>query len=78
MKAIDGVIDLEEFCQALGVPKNSTYGKNLFALFDTNRDKVINFREFVLGFAVFSNETIDKQIKLSFKIYDPEEKGFVS
>ena len=46
-------------------------------IFDTNDDNVINFREFIIAFATFLNETIDKQIKLSFKIYDPEDKGYV-
>eukprot|EP00347_Sterkiella_histriomuscorum_P002046 403369681 len=71
----DGVIDYEEFCQAVGL-KNGIYSQNLFRIFDTNDDKVINFREFIIAFATFLNETIDKQIKLSFKIYDPKEKGY--
>lgn len=50
----------------------------MFRIFDTNNDKVINFREFIITFATFLNETIDKQIKLSFKIYDPKDKGFVT
>lgn len=68
----DGVIDYDEFCQAVGV-KDCLFTHNLFAIFDTNNDKVINFREFIIGFATFLNETIDKQIKLSFRIYDPKE-----
>lgn len=38
---------------------------------------MINFREFILGFATFLNETIDKQIRLSFRLYDPRDKGLV-
>ena len=30
-----------------------------------------------MAFATFLNETIDKQIKLSFKLYDPQDKGKV-
>ncbi|CDW85472.1 calcineurin b-like protein [Stylonychia lemnae] len=72
----DGVIDYDEFCQAIGL-KHGIYSQNLFKLFDTNDDKVINFREFIIAFATFLNETIDKQIKLSFRIYDPKDKGYV-
>ena len=75
-KRDDGVIDYEEFCQAVGI-RDGIYARNLFKIFDTNDDKVINFREFILGFATFLNETIDKQIRLSFKLYDPEDKGRV-
>ena len=57
--------------------KDGVYARNLFRIFDTNDDKVINFREFILAFATFLNETIDKQIRLSFKLYDPEDKGRV-
>ena len=57
--------------------EDGVYARNLFRIFDTNDDKVINFREFILAFATFLNETIDKQIRLSFKLYDPEDKGRV-
>ena len=74
----DGVIDFDEFCFALALPKTSVFAQNLFKLFDANDDHVINFREFILAFATFLNETIDKQIKLSFKLYDPTDKGVVT
>jgi Ca2+-binding EF-hand superfamily protein len=76
-KRDDGVIDFEEFCLAVGLPQEGLYARNLFQIFDTNDDKVINFREFILAFATFLNETIDKQIRLSFKLYDPLDKGTV-
>lgn len=75
-KRDDGVIDYEEFCLAVNLP-DGLYGQNLFKIFDTNDDKVINFREFILAFATFLNETIDKQIRLSFRLYDPRDKGRV-
>lgn len=53
------------------------YTQNLFRIFDTNNDGVINFREFIIAFATFLNETIDKQVKLSFRIYDPKDRGVV-
>ena len=52
--------------------------QNLFTLFDTNGDMQLNFREFLIGFAIFQNETFDHQIKASFKLFDPEERGYVS
>lgn len=73
----DGVIDYQEFCQAVGIA-DCLYTQNLFQIFDTNNDKVINFREFIIAFATFLNETMEKQIKLSFKIYDPKDQGFVT
>lgn len=80
-KRDDGVIDFEEFCMAVGINgkrREGPFAKNLFQIFDTNDDKVINFREFILAFATFLNETIDKQIRLSFRLYDPRDTGRVS
>jgi Ca2+-binding EF-hand superfamily protein len=42
-KRDDGVIDYEEFCLAVNLP-DGLYAQNLFKIFDTNDDKVINFR----------------------------------
>ncbi len=39
----DGVIDLAEFQQALGL-KNSAFAERLFTVFDMNKDEVINFK----------------------------------
>lgn len=44
----DGVIDIAEFQQALGL-KNSAFAERIFRVFDINKDDVINFREFVCG-----------------------------
>ena len=44
-------------------------------MFDTNNDQAINFREFLIGLATFANESVYRQIKLSFKIYDPDGTG---
>ena len=57
---------------------NTMLIKNLFCLFDTNDDGVLNFRELLLGFSSFQNETFDQQIKQSFRLFDPEEQGYVT
>jgi len=54
---------------------DNLFAKNLFWLFDSNEDGAINFWEFLLGFATFSNDTPDKQAKTAFWILDPEGKG---
>eukprot|EP00026_Physarum_polycephalum_P015563 Phypoly_transcript_16276.p1 GENE.Phypoly_transcript_16276~~Phypoly_transcript_16276.p1 ORF type:complete len:202 (+),score=28.80 Phypoly_transcript_16276:62-667(+) len=73
----DGVIDLAEFQQALGL-KNSAFAERLFDVFDKNKDAVINFREFVSGLSVFcAKGTLDEKLQLSFRIYDHDEDGFI-
>jgi serine/threonine-protein phosphatase 2B regulatory subunit len=73
----DGVIDLAEFQQALGL-KNSAFADRLFHVFDLNKDDVINFKEFVCGLSVFcSKGTLEEKLQLSFRIYDKDEDGFI-
>jgi len=73
----DGVIDIAEFQQALGL-KNSAFAERIFRVFDINKDEVINFREFVCGLSVFcSKGTIDEKLQLSFRLYDRDEDGYI-
>ena len=76
-KIDDGVIDYDEFLIASQLP-DSTFAKNMFWVFDMNEDGAINFREFLIGLATFSNETLDKQISAAFKLLDPESTGEVT
>lgn len=71
----DGVIDFPEFCQAMALP-DTLVTKRIFSIFDTNGDKVINFREFLTGLSYFLYETTEQQIILSFRLFDPECKGY--
>ena len=52
--------------------------KNLFALLDTNQDGCLSFREFLIGFAAFENETFSRKIDAAFRLFDPKEQGFIS
>jgi len=73
----DGVIDIAEFQQALGL-KNSAFAERIFRVFDMNKDDVINFREFVCGLSVFCTKgTVEEKLQLSFKLYDRDEDGFI-
>lgn len=73
----DGVIDLAEFQQALGL-KNSAFAERLFTVFDKNKDHAISFQEFVRGLSVFcAKGTLDEKLQLSFRIYDHDEDGFI-
>ena len=76
-KIDDGMIDYDEFKMALfgdaDNPKNDTeFTKQIFKSFDFNEDGAINFWEFLIGFATYNNDTVDKQIESAFKIMCPE------
>ena len=72
----DGVIDYDEFCAALETEK-TLITKRLFQIFDENHDTVLNFREFIVGISILNEENIDMQIKLTFKLFDPEATGII-
>jgi len=72
----DGVIDYDEFCAALETEK-SLITKRLFQIFDENHDTVLNFREFIVGISILNEENIDMQIKLTFKLFDPDATGII-
>lgn len=59
----------------------------MFALFDTENKKRIDFKAFISGLSVFSEKgTMDEKLKcmkyfftlVSFKIYDADNDGFIS
>ncbi|KAI7889889.1 uncharacterized protein EV154DRAFT_513249 [Mucor mucedo] len=52
--------------------------KRLYAAFGGDREKSIDFREFVDGLSIFVKGTADEKLKLSFKLYDVDKDGFIS
>lgn len=83
-KTPDGVIDISEFCFCIKKQDSNLMIDRVFHLFDTNSDKVINFREFILGISILSenqdlmireNSTIAairmrEKIEQSLRIFD--------
>ena len=58
----DGVIDLEEWLQALEL-RDSTFSRRIFQAFDEDANGTISFREFVLGLSVFlPRSTIEEKL----------------
>lgn len=49
----DGVIDQEEFRQALGVGVSPVFADRIFAIFDLNHDHFLSFDEFIQGLSGF-------------------------
>jgi hypothetical protein len=70
----DGVIDYDEWCAALETEK-TLITQRLFNLLDENHDNVINFREFLLGISLLIEENFDSQIKVTYRIFDPDNSG---
>lgn len=66
----DGLIDLQEFELALGLP-NTVISARMFAVLNVTRTKTMNFREFVLAAALLSGQAPkEEKIRFSFDLYD--------
>ena len=71
----DGMINYGEFCKALGL-EDSLVVKRIFRIFDENEDNMINFREFLIGLTRFLYDTAEQKIKLSYRVFDIDHKGY--
>jgi len=74
----DGVIDLGEFCCAIGMDGSNELSRQIFRVFDTNGDGVLNFREYLNGLSVLGLGSLDEKVKLAFRIYDIDGDGQIS
>ncbi|XP_051545176.1 guanylyl cyclase-activating protein 2-like [Myxocyprinus asiaticus] len=74
-----GALHLHEFRKIFGVQSTSEdealYMETLFKSFDTNRDNVIDFMEFVAAIHLVLRGKLEDRLKWSFKVYDRDENG---
>ncbi|KAM4722055.1 lysophosphatidylcholine acyltransferase 2 [Rhinophrynus dorsalis] len=73
-----GRIGIEEFASHLKLPVSDVL-KELFSLFDRNRDGTIDFREYVIGVAILCNPAnTEDTIQMAFKLFDIDEDGSIT
>mmetsp|Transcript_11781 Transcript_11781/g.27960 ORF Transcript_11781/g.27960 Transcript_11781/m.27960 type:complete len:207 (-) Transcript_11781:148-768(-) len=75
----DGLIHKEEFFRALfDSSDGNLFGDRIFHKFDSKRNGVIEFDEFVRGLSVFHpTADFEEKIKFAFSIYDKDGSGFI-
>ncbi len=77
LKRDDGLIDYEEFCTLINRKDNLLISK-LFNCMDLNKDKKINFREFLTFISKFISGTKEEQTRITYKIFIDEEKNLIT
>ncbi|KAK9952201.1 hypothetical protein ABG768_018054 [Culter alburnus] len=74
-----GALHLHEFRKIFGVQSTSEvealYMETLFKSFDTNRDNVIDFMEFVAAVHLVLRGNLEDRLRWSFKVYDSDDNG---
>lgn len=74
----DGVVDIGEFQQALGIESRG-FAHRIFNAFDKNTSLSIDFKEFVNSLsAMCPKATIDEKAKFIFKVYDSNGDGDIT
>lgn len=76
----DGVLDVDEFCGALGLQTPPTkWSKRLFNFFDVEGDGTVSYVEFVKGISLLSTTCTEKdRMKLAFIICDEDADGKIN
>lgn len=75
----DGLIRLTEFADYLGIPTSEPALVELFQLYDTDCDGVIDFREYLLGVCLISKPcNTEETLALAFRLFDRGGKGLIT
>uniref|UniRef100_A0A3P8ZUL7 EF-hand domain-containing protein n=1 Tax=Esox lucius TaxID=8010 RepID=A0A3P8ZUL7_ESOLU len=78
-KCPSGALHLHEFKSLFGVQslseEESLYMETIFSSFDSNRDNVMDFMEFVAAVHLVFRGKLEDRLKWSFKVYDRDGNG---
>jgi len=73
-----GTLSVSEFMQLSELQQNPLV-ERVIAIFDTDGDGEIDFREFISGISMFAGDADrNKKLKFAFKIYDVDKDGYIS
>ncbi len=79
----DSRISIDGFCKAMGVPRNP-YTERLFQLLDSSDEGSVDFRKYLAGMAMLSQEINQSQamrertLRFAFNLFDTDGNGSIT
>ncbi|KAI9208655.1 putative FRQ1-regulator of phosphatidylinositol-4-OH kinase [Polychytrium aggregatum] len=77
-----GSLNLEQFKemykQYFPFGDSSTFAELMFAVFDENQDRLIDFKEFLTALSITSKGQMDEKLQWAFRLYDQNNDGYIS
>ncbi|XP_034541296.1 guanylyl cyclase inhibitory protein [Notolabrus celidotus] len=77
-----GLITLHEFqrhfCNGTVGSESAEYAEQLFRTLDSNRDGVVDFREYVMAISMLIEGSAVEKLQWSFKLYDKDGDGSIT
>eukprot|EP01129_Flabellula_baltica_P002091 TRINITY_DN11944_c0_g1_i1.p1 TRINITY_DN11944_c0_g1~~TRINITY_DN11944_c0_g1_i1.p1 ORF type:complete len:196 (-),score=42.49 TRINITY_DN11944_c0_g1_i1:35-622(-) len=77
-----GVVDKDTFSSAMVLGGHDVFADHefidaLWNALDINHDHAIDVKELIIGFSVLSGDSMDRKLRLGFRVFDINQDGYI-